>query len=427
MGYNKTKRVSVVYLMLSFLLMNVWCGFFNHILLQFFGGVLVTFLDMAICFYLFVVCQTKTKDKLIISRKKDFVLSWVIFSVLYIFIYLLGWGELPVSSFAGLFVLPKQVYTMLFTAIYILAFSVVPQKIGEKEKKSLFSLLIIIFFAIGIANIIAVIRDPSLSKAESYTENASIFTLGYSLSYVLALMMPIFLHLSTTRKNKWVYITLIIVSFVSLYYSAYFLALIAAILSAILFFVFKMKNKALSKFVFVLVVGVFVLIVSTGMLQDIMLFLADNISIDFISERCREIAEFAAGGMDEAVVGKTTYRFFIYKDTLTNFFKHPIFGNFIFGNYDCFYDHATVLDILSCGGLLLFIPFIIMLKKGYQYVCAFVDENAKKSVSVLFLTYLFIACFNPIMSQMHFGILFMIAPILLGGTIKNENIDSSSL
>lgn len=427
MGYSKTKKVSVAFLLLSFLVLNIWCGFFNNIILQVFGGVLVTFLNMAICFYLFMFCQTKTKDKLIISRKKDFVLSWVIFSVLYIFIYLLGWGELPVSSFAGLFVLPKQVYNMLFTAIFILAFSVVPQKIGEKEKKSLFSLLIIIFFAIGIANIIAVIRDPSLSKAESYTKNSSIFTLGYSLSYVLALMMPIFLHLSTTRKNKLVYITLIIVSFVSLYYSAYFLALSAAILSTILFFVFGIKNKTLSKLMLILVVGLFVFIVSTDMLKTILLFLADNIPIDFISGRCREIAEFSEGGMEEAVVGKTTYRFFIYKDTLSNFFSHPILGNFIFGNYDCFYDHATVLDILACGGLVLFVPFFVMLKNGYKYICAYIDEKAKKSVLVLFITYFFIACFNSVMSHLYFGIMFMIVPIFLGGIKQNENIDSSSL
>ena len=39
--------------------------------------------------------------------------AWIIFAVLYMLIYSLGWGYLPFSNFAGLFLLPKQVYTML--------------------------------------------------------------------------------------------------------------------------------------------------------------------------------------------------------------------------------------------------------------------------------------------------------------------------
>ena len=156
---------------------------------------------------------------------------------------------------------------------------------------------------------------------------------------------------------------------------------------------------------------------TSNTIYSFLLYLADLTSIAFIKGRLIEIAAFVHDGMATAVVGKTTFRFYIYKSTWDSFLQHPIFGNFIFGNYTCIYDHTTILDLLAAGGILLFIPFVWFIRTGYKLSSCRLEPDKKKVLLASFLVYIYIATVDPILSSRALGLLLFAIPLLL------ENIE----
>ncbi len=429
MNSNKKLIISKYVLILSLLLLNIWCGFFNNLLLSVAGGVLVTLINFVICAYLMIKSKRLNNPRVLNKQTSNFLALWIGFGLIYILIFSLAWDYLPQSSFAGFFVLPKQVYNMLFGIVYLSALLVVPKNLKPSERKQVSSFLLFIFFTVALVNLVVVLLNPDLSKTESYTETSSIFTLGYTLSYCIALIPPIILYkINTTHKKKWFFIAILIISLLSIYFAAYFIAITAALLSIALYFIFNSRGNIISRIIILSLIIAFIIFINTEYFVELLVYLSKTIQIEFISDRCREIAEFMQVGMSAAEEGETTYRFFIYQDTLSNFFKSPIFGNFVFGNYDCQYDHATILDMLASGGLLLTLPFFFLLSKGYKHTCSYLSNNrAKKALLAILVTYIYLACFNPVLSYMYFGVIFMVAPIVMGDDRNNEDIISSSL
>ena len=214
---------------------------------------------------------------------------------------------------------------------------------------------------------------------------------------------------------------------ISIFLAGYFIAVCAAMIAVGITLILMIKDKLIAYCTLTFITITVLLLLLSGAFQELFYSLGDIVTIEQISRRLTEIADFMSKGVEYNHEGETTFRFYIYKETFENFLQHPIFGNFVFGNYECQYDHATILDILAVGGLVLGVPFFAFLKRSYDAACTRInDEFGKRALTAAFLTYIFVACFNSAMSAKHLGILLLVAPLIIGGK-KDEDLDCSSL
>ncbi len=409
------------------LILKVWCGFFNQFLLFAIGGLASTAIDILLCAYLVLNANRKKNENRINTKTNNFLGSWIGFAILYSLIFSIG-GELLVQySFLGIFDMAKQIYDMAFGVIYLVPLILIVKNLTERERNFVSNFVIILFFAVALANLIATICNPELVKNEAYNEESSLFTLGYSGAYSLALITPFLFYKLKESKNKILFWGIILCNLISIFYGGYFIAILATLIALLMYNILGAKNKNVAIFFALIVVIGMVIIITSGIMENIMWYLSEQIPIEVISGRCRDIAKYLSG--DTVVdTGDTTYRIFIYKDTFENFLKHPILGNYIFNNFDCQWDHATILDLLSVGGLVLTVPFFIFIAVGYRFACMFIpNKKARRTLLAAVIAYLFIAFVNSAMSYKLLGILFVIAPIVMGDKGEDENTDITPL
>lgn len=416
-GIKALKQVKITEysLILCIFVVNFWCIFFKQTLLFTIGGAIVSLFELALCAYLIANYRRKSVRRDTASKMDMVVIHWILFALLYMAFFSLGSSYLPGVSIIG-FNIPKQIYNMALNAIHILAIIAALRNMKNDEREFASKLLIVVFALVAVANIVVVALDRSLTKTEPYDENGSVFVLGYSMSYCLALLLPALIYKLSRSCHKILYVCLISIVAISIFLAGYFIAVCAAMIAVIITLVLLIKDKLAAYGTLVFLTAFIIFLLSSGALQDLFYRLGDMVTIKQISRRLTEIADFMSKGVEYNHEGETTFRFYIYKDTFENFLKHPILGNFIFGNYECQYDHATILDILSVGGIALAAPFFEFLKRSYDAACMRVnDEFGKRSLVAVFLTYIFVACFNSVLSALHLGVLLLAAPLIIGG------------
>ncbi len=423
----KNYRLTEYSILVCILLAKIWCGFANQALVFAVGGLISTAIDLALCAYIVLNARRRKNEIGLSVAQTNFLLVWLSFAVIYSLFFLVGKEGVSSVSVMGLFELPKMIYNMLFSVIYLCPLIMVVRNLNENERQLVSNVLLAIFFAIALANLITVIINPELSKNEAYNEGTSLFTLGYSGSYTLVIIIPVLLYKLGATKHKVTFGIILACNLASIFFGGYFIAILGVIVALLVYWMLSIKNKVL-----VLVLGLIVFVsmlalLFSGALEEAMWYLSENITIEAISDRCADIAEYLSGNTE---VGKedTTFRIQIYQNTFDNFLKHPIFGNYIFGNYACQWDHATILDLLSVGGIFLGGLFFAVIGFGYKFACAFIkDERARRALLAAIVAYLFVALVNPVLSYKSLGILFVLAPIIMGGVEKNENADTPSL
>lgn len=423
----KNYRITEYCVLVCILLFKIWCGFANQALLFAAGAAVSGAIDFGICAYLYINARRNSRDRRKNTETFNLLIIFWAFSIIYMLIMALGRDSLPQMTFLGMIPMPKQIGNALFMLIYLTGLILSVRNLAEDERRLVSNFTIAVLFVVALANLITVIINPELAKNEAYNEGTSLFTLGYSGSYPLVIIVPVLLYKLGTTKHKVTFGIIFACNLASVFLGGYFIAILGAIVALLVYWILSIKNK-----IVVIVLGLFIVVsplvlLFSGALEDAMLYLADNIPIDVISTRCTDIAEYLSGNTD---VGKddTTFRIFIYKDTFNNFLKHPILGNYIFGNYDCQWDHATILDLLSIGGVWLCGLFFVFIAYGYKFACSFIrDERAKRALLAAIVAYLFIATVNSVLSYKTLGVLFVVAPIIMGGERKNENFDTPSL
>lgn len=419
-------KITEYSLILCILLVNFWCVFLNQTLLFTFGGALVTMLDVVLCAYLIVNYRRKSVSRDTASRMDLSLIYWVLFALLYMAVFSLGSSRLPGVSVIG-FNIPKQIYNMLFNVMHMLAMVAALRNMKNDERELASKVVIFVFLAVALGNIAAVAIDPSLTKTNPYDEGGSVFVLGYSMAYSLALILPAFVYKFIRSERKITYLLLIISIAISIFLAGYFIAVCTAIIAVIVTLILLIKDKLLAYGTLIIVTVAVILLLSSGILQEFFYFIGEAVPIYQLSRRFTEIADFMSKGVEYNHEGETTFRFYIYKETFENFMQHPVLGNFVFGNYDCQYDHATILDILSVGGVVLGGLFFEFLKRCYDAASTRItDDLGKRALSAAFLAYIFVACFNSALSATHLGVLVLAAPLIIGGK-KDEDLDCSSL
>ena len=423
----KNYRLTEYSVLVCILLVKIWCGFANQALLFAVGGVISTAIDLGLCVYLLLNARRRKNEIKSTVSQTNFLLVWLTFAVIYSLVFLVGSEGVSSVSVMGMFELPKMIYNMLFSVIYLCPLIMVVRGLNENERQLVSNLLLVIFFAVALANLITAIMNPELVKNDAYNEGTSLFTLGYSGSYSLMLITPILLYKLGASKHKVVFSLLLACNLASIFYGGYFIAILGTLVALVMYLILSIKNKALVLALGLLLIGGAVAFIISGALEETMWYLADNIEIEVISGRCRDIAQYLSGDTD-VTQADTTFRIFIYEDTFNQFLKHPLLGNYIFGNYDCQWDHSTILDLLSVGGIFLCGLFFAVIGFGYKFACAFIkDDRARRALLAAIVAYLFVASVNSALSYKSLGILFVLAPIIMGGAEKNEDTDTPSL
>jgi hypothetical protein len=317
--------------------------------------------------------------------------------------------------------MPKQIGNTLFMLIYLTGLVLSVKNLAKEERRVVSNFTITLLFVVALANLITVIVNPELAKNEAYNEGTSLFTLGYSGSYPLVIIIPVILYKLGATKHKVTLGIILACTIASIFFGGYFIAILGTIVALLVYWILSIKNKiVVLASCLVIIVSVLALLFS-GAIEDALWYLSENITIDVLSDRCSDIAEYLSANTE---VGKedTTFRIQIYQNTFDNFLKHPIFGNYVFGNYTCQWDHATILDILSVGGVLLGGLFFAFIVYGYKFACSFIHgDHAKRAMLAATIAYLFIAMINPVLLYRPLGTLFVVAPIIMGGSAPDEN------
>lgn len=418
---RKNQGITEYSVIVCLLLLKIWCVFANMALLFAVGGVISVAIDLGLSVYVILNAMRRKSTRNESVKTNNFIIVWLCFAVMYSLIFLLARNTLPQASFMGLFELPQQIYNTVFSAIYLVALALAIRNLNESERKMISSVLVVMFFAVALGNLIATMLNPDLIKNEAYTEDTSLFTLGYVSSYVLVLITPMILYRLGGKRHKTFFALFLVCNLVSVLYGGYFIAVLGTIVALAMYFIMGIKNKIVVLILAVLLAVLSVTLVFSGALEELMRYLADNVKIEVLQDRFEDIARYLSGNTDVSE-GDTTFRIKIYQDTFESFLQHPLFGNYIFGNYACQRDHSTILDLLAAGGIFLFGLFIAVLVFGYKFACAFIkNARARRALLASIITYLFICLLNPVITYKLLGILFVVAPIIMGGEPSDEN------
>lgn len=407
-------KTSVLYI--SVLFGFIWCNYFNQAMLFGVGGSIVMIVELTLILLIWSAPRVGIITRIKRRAYSNLLISMVLFFVLYIIVF--AFGADANSKVTVPFIditVPKQIYDAIFNLLFLLAIIMSAYKTNEYEKRQILNVFIFYITTVAAFSIIGVIQNPELIKSETYSEEGSVFTLGYSFAYVLAILFPIALfRFRQNKSKKWFWMLLMTLIVIAVYYSGYFIALTVIIIALLAQWILSIKNRAVMCLVLVIMLTIFLFLTFSNTLQDFLLWLAEKTTIEVFSGRLREIVDYMNNGMSTAEIGRTTYRFFIYKDTWDHFLQSPIWGNYIIGVFDGSYDHATMLDLLSCGGIILGGTFLLFLKKGYQFGCSYLENiESRRALLSCYVAYLYLALTNSVLSYRLLGILFTIAPLLL--------------
>lgn len=401
------------------ILIVCFCNYIFQFVLNTMGGI-ISWAIIFVAAFIVLFSRNKTSYR----YASYFGVNRILFYILYFVVFSMGATSLPTVLFLGISV-PKQIYGLIFFIIMVECIMRIVSNTTEKEKDNCKKLLLFIFITVALGNIVVVLLNPSLAKAEA--AEGGIFVLGYGMSYTLALLMPTCIYKIEEHNNQSkIYMILMVLCILSVFLASYFIAITAILFSILTYIVVKKKNILFTLLLSVLAIALIVTI-SSGQITSILYNLAGHVSNYQLQERLLQIARFNETGLGHVTNADTTYRFVLYSNTWNNFFKHPLLGNFVFGNFDCFYDHATFLDMLSTGGILLGGLYMLFLRNNFRLSATHLnDTKAKSALLATYLTYFYLAVFNSVFSYSLIGLLTVL-PVLLRKGPGYEDFDNASL
>lgn len=314
-------KISVLYI--SVLFGFIWCNYFNQTMLFAVGGSIVMLIELTLGLLIWAAPRTGIITQVMRRRYSNLLISMVVFFALYIIVFAFGAGANSKVTVPFIDItVPKQIYDAIFNLFFLFFIIMSVYKTNEYEQRQILNVFIFYITTVAAFSIIVVAQNPDLIKSETYSEEGSVFTLGYSFAYVLAILFPIFLfRLCQNKSKKWFWMLLMALSVVAVYYAGYFIALTAIIIALLSQRILSIKNRAVMWLVLVTMLAGFLFLTFSNTLQNLLLWLAEKTTIELFSGRLREIVDYMNNGMSTAEIGRTTYRFFIYKDTWDHFLQ----------------------------------------------------------------------------------------------------------
>lgn len=268
--------------------------------------------------------------------KTDSILLWGYQSMLFILPVLLGYFYLYYKDNAN---------SMLAIAIIItVIITVVTTIIG----------LIRFPYAARVLATIATSDDPEALKYD--WNNIG----GYTFTYTVVLLYPILiLAYKLKRINRLVFLITVAVIMMMIILSEYATALLLMIVSSVLFFATRRFN-ARHAFIFGIVLILSMLLLWGG-IEKLLLWLAENLESETLSERLTALA----GGIT-GVENSESQRIDLFRKSLEAFTKSPVFGQLLNGK-SISGGHSFILDTLADYGVLGGAALVLAYRNIYRY------------------------------------------------------------
>ncbi|MBR4909990.1 MAG: hypothetical protein IKZ47_01540 [Clostridia bacterium] len=240
----------------------------------------------------------------------------------------------------------------------------------KPENLSLFSKILMAGIAItAVTTIVGLVQFPQAARilatiAES--DNAENIKYGwhniggYNFVYICVLMYPmLILAYKLRRINRIVFLTAFSTLFVLVILSEYTIALILLSITSILFFAGKkLSERQLLIFGVVFFIALFVF---WDVFSNFLLWLADVLNSDVLTERLTALANGFAG-----LEKSESNRIELYRMSLEGFAASPLFGRII-GEYSVFGGHSFILDSLAQYGILGGMAIVFVYRNIYRW------------------------------------------------------------
>lgn len=322
--------------------------------------------------------------------KTDSILLWGYQSMLFILPVLLGYFYLYYKDNAN---------SMLAIAIIIaVIITVVTTIIG----------LIRFPYAARVLATIATSDDPEALKYD--WNNIG----GYTFTYTVVLLYPILiLAYKLKRINRLVFLITVAVIMMMIILSEYAIALLLMIVSSVLFFATRRFN-ARHTFIFgiVLILSMFLL---WGGIEKLLLWLAENLESETLSERLTALA----GGIT-GVENSESQRIDLFRKSLEAFTKSPVFGQLLNGK-TISGGHSFILDTLADYGVLGGAALVLAYRNIYRYFF----KPFSKSTGFGYVLWAFVQTIilSTVNTGMWLTVLTFFIPLLLTLIYNSDNED----
>ena len=299
----------------------------------------------------------------------------------------------------------------------------------DEKKNNIISLVAVMFFVITIlttiigcienpnaARYIATIANPNEAQAIEYDwQNIA----GYPFVYYVILLHPLLILAYKKGKIKlWVSLLGTILILALALYTEYTIAFLLTIITSALYF-FK-KDLKLHNLVIFGIIALFVLVVFSDVISDILLWLADVVESDSISDRLVALA-----GGRKGVESSDDNRIALYETSFNTFLKYPLVGSFMFGGGGTG-GHSFILDFMAQYGLFGLAVLIVIYRIIYKVFIK--PYKNKMGFGYIIWTLMQVLIVSTINTEMWLPILTIFIPLFLKSIYsgeKNENIVDS--
>lgn len=259
-----------------------------------------------------------------------------------------------------------------------------------------------------IPSIVMLANDSTLSK-QTATGNGEYIPLlvNYSKIYGLAIIVPFFFA-TTKSRLKLLEVVVGVAVILCIYLSSFFIAVMAMILGFIVCLILRIKNNAIRRFLIVSAVGVILFLLYSGVAQNILFWLSENISSELLSTRFFQLANYLQTGD----TGDTTVRIDLYTEAIKLVLKHPISGNLLWGDVQLS-GHSGLLDVWGALGIFSIVGLLLFFSSVYRVNCSFCQTvKASSALKASVIVFLFVSLTNPVFSSPTICVLWILAPMI---------------
>ncbi len=265
----------------------------------------------------------------------------------------------------------------------------------------LFKTALILIGLSSVTSIIGTILFPSAIRStmwftveefEYYKYNIGAYSYVYAIVFMIAPMIYL-LNTPEARKNvinKRLLAVIIIEVIINIVLSQFMAAFIVAFLSIIL--LFKTKNvKRLAGILVVLALASFMFITPIGHLLGKLAEIAGNRGYADLYERLNGLSRLLIAGSS---YGDVWARVSLYRVSISHFLKNPFLGLIGINGFHraSFYktymmlgvdpstvnsvgQHSDIVDLLGGGGIICFIPFVLVIRYYWKTVSSYIKNN----------------------------------------------------
>lgn len=350
----------------------------------------------------------------ILFNRKSGGKTALIFCAVTVFILLMYLGKWR-SSGTDFISYVINAYMFWLPLMYVPAVS----QLGSETKRKIYLFAVFLFMVTVLTTIAGSIvhADSSRIMASGVAGESGAQVLqysklnigGYGFVYGLVVFMPFLFYGARRLNHKWIYITFIILSVITVVLTQYSIALVAVVALVAAVIVFTRKNIALSvSIVSVAILVFFLLKDSIVNLLSLMTSVFYENGLNFLSDRLGLLVELLSTNV---ITGHALVRQSLYQMSLDAFLVNPLAGNLL--EYHTLGGHSELLDILGAIGIFGFVFFLIAMSNHVKGIRLHKGTNAYKHCIFSFLIFVFVAMFNTVLTSSPIAVALFLIPAIL--------------